>query len=46
MPLIGARVHGNAIGAEPLHVNRGFHHIGVMPAATVSEGGNLIDVDG
>jgi hypothetical protein len=46
MPLIWPGVNRYAIRPKPLHVYGGFHHIRVVAAATVPEGGDFVDVDG
>lgn len=43
---IGARVYGDAIGAEQLCINGGFYNIGVIAAPAITEGGEFIYIYG
>jgi hypothetical protein len=44
MPLIRARMYGDAICPKTLHIDGHFHHVRVVAATAVPKGGDLVDV--
>ena len=45
MPAVFAQVHGDAVGAGFLGIQRGLHRVGIAGAARLAQGGDVVDVD-
>src|SRR5450432_4582497 len=45
MPFVRSRVHGDAVGSEPLGVDGGFYNIRIISAPAVTQGGKFVYVD-
>ena len=45
MPLVGARVHGDAVGTEALDVERYGAYVGIILAACVAQSGNFVYIN-
>src|SRR6478609_11880713 len=42
MAFVGARMHGNSLGAETFAIKRYFYEVGVVAAARIPDGGNFV----
>ena len=45
MPAVFAQMRGDAVGAGRLRQDGGAHRIGIVAAARIAHGGDVIDVD-
>ena len=45
VPLVGTRMHGDALCTEPFRIERCLHHVGNIPSARIAQCGDLVDVN-
>ena len=45
VPLVGTRMHGDALCPEPFRIERCLHHVGNIPSARIAQCGDLVDVN-